>query len=118
MTSAERILEIYTYHCLKATCEFDDVIGGSEINWKTGEETIPDCIVTKGFRMLFVKCGSIKGSADELERFVESYGVNATAVLVSDTDKKPNDAPRVVTVNRKEDINDIGTTLLNIINSR
>ena len=118
MTSAERILEIYTYHCLKATGEFDDVVGGSEINWKTGEETIPDCIVTKGFRMLFVKCGAGEGSVDELIRFVESYGVNATAVLVTDADEKPKDAPSLVTVNRKDDIDDIGTTLMNIINSR
>ena len=117
MTSAKRILEIYTYHCLVATGEFDDVIVGSEINWKADEKLIPDCVVTKGFRMLFVKCGAIEGSVDELNKFAESYGVNATAVLVTDTVEKPEDAPNTVTVNKTDEVDDIGTTLLNIINA-
>ena len=117
MTSAKRVLEIYTYHCLVATGEFDDVIVGSEINWKADEKLIPDCVVTKGFRMLFVKCGAIEGSVDELNKFEESYGVNATAVLVTDTVEKPEDAPNTVTVNKTDEVDDIGTTLLNIINA-
>ena len=67
--------------------------------------------------MLFVKCGAIEGSVDELNKFAESYGVNATAVLVTDTVEKPEDAPNTVTVNKTDEVDDIGTTLLNIINA-
>ena len=67
--------------------------------------------------MLFVKCGAIEGSVDEPNKFAESYGVNATAVFVTDTVEKPEDAPNTVTVNKTDEVDDIGTTLLNIINA-
>ena len=83
---------------------------------------------------MFVEC---KARADieqdfyyKLAQLAEQFGINATAVLIADTQEKPfyDNAPvnalqrkrgnmmDVVTIWKSEEINNIGHTLLKIIN--
>lgn len=135
LTSEGKILEVYTYHKVKELGKFDDVVSGYEIDWENTEvKNEFDCIITKGFKTIFVEC---KARLDieqdfyyKLSSLTEQFGINATAVLVADTEERnPNEHAHknniqrkrgnmmnVITVWKKEHINNIGHTLLKIIN--
>lgn len=135
LTTAGKMLEVYTYHKVKELGKFDDVVSSFEIDWEeTDVKSEFDCILTKGFRTLFVEC---KARLDIEQNFYykiaelkDQFGINATAVLVADTQEKPfyTSAPvnamqrrrgnmmDVVTIWRPDEINNIGHTLLKIIN--
>lgn len=135
MTTAGRMLEIYTYHSMRATGKFDDVISSHEIEWADRDiKNELDCIATKGFRMLFVECKARWEIASDfynkLFTLVTKFGVNATAVLVADTNERPDSGLlsnntiqrkrgnqlNMVTIWDKQEIEDIGKTLLDVIN--
>lgn len=135
LTTAGKILEVYTYHKAKELGRFDDVVSNFEIDWEgTDVKSEFDCILTKGFRTLFVEC---KARADIQQDFYfkiasleEQFGINATAVLIADTQEKyfydtaPVNAMQrrrgnmmdVVTIWKPDEINNIGHTLLKVIN--
>ena len=135
LTTAGKILEVYTYHKAKELGRFDDVVSSFEIDWEgTDVKSEFDCILTKGFRTLFVEC---KARADIQQDFyfkiaslAEQFGINATAVLIADTQEKdfydtaPVNAMQrrrgnmmdVVTIWKPDEINNIGHTLLKVIN--
>ena len=134
LTTAGKMLEIYTYHRVKEL-EFDDVVSSFEIDWQGTEvKSEFDCIVTKGFRTLFIECKARSDIEQEfyykLACLAKQFGINATAVLIADTQEKNfyDNAPintmqrkrgnmmGVVTIWKQDEINDIGHTLLNIIN--
>lgn len=140
LTVEGKILEVYTYHKAKEVGKFDDVVSSFEINWEeTDLKNEFDCIITKGFRTLFVECKATwkidQNYYSKLYTLVEQFGINATAVLVDDTqEEKVKDKDRsksktfendlqeergkrlhIVTVRKKEDIWDIGNKLLEII---
>ena len=91
-----------------------------------------DCILTKGFRTLFVECKARTALEQEfyfkLSSLAEQFGINAAAVLVADTQEKnfPDIAAanalqrkrgsmmNVVTVWKPDEISDIGHILLRI----
>ena len=135
LTSEGKILEVYTYHKVKELGKFDDVVSGYEIDWENTEvKNEFDCIITKGFKTVFVEC---KARLDieqdfyyKLASLTEQFGINATAVLVADTEernlneharknsiqRKRGNMMNVITVWKKEHINNIGHTLLKIMN--
>lgn len=135
LTTAGKILEVYTYHKAKETGRFDDIVSSYEVKWEdTSVKNEFDCILTKGFRTLFVEC---KARTDieqdfysKLVSLVDQFGINATAVLIADTQEKPfyDHAPvnamqrkrgnlmNVVTVWKPDEISNIGHTLLKIMN--
>ncbi len=135
LTTAGKILEIYTYHKAKELGKFDDIVSSFEIDWEGTEvKNEFDCILTKGFRTLFIEC---KARTDieqdyyfKLAALASQFGINATAVLIADTqercyyDNAPVNATQrkrgnmmdIVTVWKPEEIENIGDTLLQIIN--
>jgi serine/threonine protein kinase len=135
LTTAGKMLEVYTYHKVKELGRFDDVVSSFEIDWEeTGVRSEFDCIMTKGFRTLFVECKARPDIEQDfyfkLTSLEKQFGINATAVLIADTkeysyyDSAPvNDMQRkrgsmmnVVTIWKPDEINNIGHTLLKVIN--
>ena len=133
LTAAGKLLEIYTYHEAKASGGFDDIVSSFEIDWGGTEiKNEFDCILTRGFRTLFVECKARTALEQEfyfkLSSLAEQFGINASAVLVVDTQEKnfPDIAAanalqrkrgsmmNVVTVWKPDEISDIGHTLLRI----
>ncbi len=132
LTTAGKILEIYTYHKIKELKEFDDVVCSSEINWeKTHVKSEFDCILTKGFRTFFVECKA-RPTIDQnfyfkLSSLTQQFGINATAVLIADTkwwydysiinamQRKRGSMMNVVTIWKQDEIKHIGDTLLKVI---
>lgn len=135
LTTAGKILEIYTYHKAKELGKFDDVVSNYELNWE-GTDVLSefDCIITKGFSSLFIECKAMRDLNQEfyykLTSLVQQFGVNAKAVLIADTQEKPffdhapvNSMQRlrgsmldVITIWDPAEIQNIGQTLLDIIN--
>lgn len=140
LTQAGRILEVYTYHKIKEFGSFDDVAGGYEIVWDSPEKHYPevknefDCILTKGFRVLFVECKATNQIQEDfyfkLANLSRQFGLRAKAVLVADTREKEwhdiaplNSSQRergntldVLTIWKQSEINDIGKYLLQALN--
>ena len=133
MTTAGKLLEVYVYHKIKETSGFDDVVSSFEINMENTEVTSEfDAIVTKGFRTLFIECKATSGIKQEyyykIAELARKYGINATAVLIADTQeqhfhdttpvnimqRQRGDMLGVITVYKPEEINNIGETLLKI----
>lgn len=135
LTTAGKMLEVYTYHKVKELGRFDDVVSSFEIDWEgTDVKSEFDCILTRGFRTLFVECKARSDIEQEfyfkLASLAEQFGINATAVLIADTQEKSfyDNAPinalqrkrgsmmNVVTIWKPDEINNIGHTLLKVIN--
>ncbi len=134
LTTAGKILEVYTYHKVKELGWFDDVVSGVEIDRDDSSMTsVPDCILTKGFRTLLVWCSAEPGieqdTYDRITKIMDEFGINATAVLITDTwEESSCDSAFVNAIRIKEDsmkdvetiwepdeISDIGHTLLRVI---
>lgn len=135
LSTAGKMLEVYTYHKIKELGRFDDVVSSFEIDWEgTDVKSEFDCILTKGFRTLFVECKARTDIEQEfyfkLASLADQFGINATAVLIADTQEKSfyDNAPvnaiqrrrgsmmDVVTIWKSDEINNIGHTLLRVIN--
>lgn len=135
LTTAGKMLEIYTYHKAKELGRFDDVVSSFEIDWEeTDVKNEFDCILTRGFRTLFVECKARSDIQQEfyfkLASLAEQFGINATAVLIADTreksfydnaavnamQRKRGNMMNVVTIWKPEEINNIGHILLKVIN--
>ena len=138
LTTAGKMLEVYTYHKAKETGQFDDVVSSFEIEWE-GRGKLRnefDCILTKGFRTLFVECKARSEIEQDfyfkLVGLARSFGINATTVLIADTQEKENtetarmnelqrtrgEMMDVITIWKKAEIENIGHTLLRIINGK
>ena len=135
LSTAGKMLEVYTYHKIKELGGFDDVVSSFEIDWEgTDVKSEFDCILTKGFRTLFVECKTRTDIEQEfyfkLASLADQFGINATAVLIADTQEKSffDNAPvnamqrrrgsmmDVVTIWKPNEISNIGHTLLKVIN--
>lgn len=135
LTTAGKILEVYTYHKAKALGKFDDVVSSYEIDWQdTSVKNELDLIVTHKFCSLFVECKARLNIEQDfyfkLLELKDRFGINATAVLVADTQEEQNkliapvnsmqrsrgDMMDVVTIWKPEEIKDIGNVLFRIIN--
>ena len=136
MTNAGRLLEIYVYHKCLENYIFNDIAGSYEICWNNTEVRSEfDCILTSGYRSLFVECKSRNVIEQDfyfkLSALAEKFGINAQAVLIADTRvknqnvKKTNeiqilrgDMLDVITINDTKEIDDIGNTLAKIITEK
>ncbi len=135
LSTAGKMLEVYTYHKIKELGKFDDVVSGYEIDWEgTDVKSEFDCILTKGFRTLFVECKACTDIEQafyfKLASLADQFGINATAVLIANTQEKSSydNAPlnamqrrrgrimNVVTIWKSDEINNIGHTLLKVVN--
>lgn len=135
LTTSGRMLEVYVYHKLKELGRFDDIVNDFEIYWEeTDVRSEFDCILTKGFRTLFIECKARSDIEQEfyykISQLNNQFGVGATAVLVADTQEKPHyDSAKVnamqrrrgnmlnvVTIWKPNEINNIGHTLMKVIN--
>ena len=134
LTMEGKILEVYTYQRMKELQRFDDVVTGSQVNWRDGEDKNEfDCIATKGFRTLVVECKATSRLQEKyytkLRSLTDQLGINAVPVLVADTrrDERFAENPEnallreagreqgIITVWKRSEIDDIGRTLLRIM---
>ena len=93
LTKAGKLLEIFVYHKLVASGLFDDVTSGCEISWRdTDAASEIDCVVTKGFRSIFIECKARTILKQEfyfrLGSLAQHFGTNAQTVLISDTNEE------------------------------
>lgn len=133
LTTEGRMLEVYTYHKAKETGRFDDIRSSFEIDWERSLATNEfDCVLTKGFSVLFVECKATREIKTtfymKISSLVQHFGINATAVLLADTQDTPESAPLnaiqrehgeqfgVVTISDRKEIENIGNVLESIIN--
>ena len=133
LTNSGRVLEVYTYHKAIASGGFDDVVSSYEINWNGTEvKNELDCIVTRGYRSLFIECKAKKNIDQDfyykLSVLTKKLGINATAVLIADTmegeeENAVNGVQRirgdlfdVITISDESEIENIGEVLLSVIN--
>lgn len=129
MTTAGKMLEVYTYHKVKENGRFDDIVSGYEINWEQKDVINElDCIITKGFRSLFVECKARRDLEQDfyykLAELTKKFGINAIPVLIADAQetheneiqKMRGEMMDVVTIWNRDEINDIGNTLMKVIN--
>lgn len=133
LTVEGRILEIYVYHKLRETWKFHDIVSGCTLKWEgDGSFNEIDCIATKGFRSLFIECKARSVIEEKfytkLARLRDKFGINTIAVLIADTNEQPgsetalNNAKLreeglrrgVITVYKRDEITNIGKTLLEI----
>ncbi len=127
LTCAGKMLEVYVFQKLREQTDFDNVISGCEINWGSGFRNLNelDCVVTKGFRSVFIECKSTDLEADyyyKLDSLVKTLGINAIPVIIDDKAGSAAD----VKINRGEDmairtitdpskIDNIGKTIFNLL---
>ena len=132
LTVESRMLEVYTYHMAKEAGVFDDIRSSFEIDWeKSLAPNVFDCVLTKDFSVLFVKCLTAKDIRTEsytgISRLAEEFGINAKAVLIADTQDTDDIAALhaarrahgeqldVITVSDRDDITNIGAKLYELI---
>lgn len=129
LSRAGRLLEVYTYYRCKETAYFDDIVCGQEINWERRSVVNEiDCVLTKGFNTVIIECKTTtrltQNAYTKLAMLANQFGINVTAVMVAESDdadpfvKKDNrdqswrgERFHIVTIDGKEDINNIGETL-------
>lgn len=135
LTSAGRMLEIYTYHRARELDQFDDIVSSCEIDWADPEIVNElDCILISGFNMLFVECKAShiieQKFYNKLSELVRRFGINAKGVLIADTEEKPSydtvpgnmqqrsrgSKMDIITIWDRNEINNIGHTLLQVMN--
>lgn len=123
------VLEQYVYHeCLRMNW-FDDVETGYKFRWEYEEVSNElDCMLTKGFRSIFVECKSTK-DADEnfyltLDSLADHFGIGFKKVLIMVTDME-NDSydihlsrgkqMDIITISDKAELEHIGERLQEIM---
>lgn len=136
LTQAGKILEVYIYHQMRESGYFDDVANSYEIEWDGTQTTNEfDIIATKGFSSVFVECKARKDLEQDfyykLSSLAKKFGVNATPVLVANTEelaggtREQNDIQRdrgdgfnIITVWKQSDINSIAAVLAGIMENQ
>ena len=140
LTMAGRMLEVYVYHKTKNLNlmqdgdRFDDIVSGYEISWEDPRITNEiDCIITKGFTMLFIECKARRDLSQDfynkLYALSAKFGINVKTILISDTNEKNESSlnaeqnmvertrgkeMNIITVWRQDEIDNIGQTLKEI----
>lgn len=132
MTQSGRVLELFVYYKILETGLFDDVANSVEIHWNNDEaENEIDIIATRGYKVLIIECKAqktlIQDYYNKLSRLDTDYGLNSVPVIIADTlgvkkhqeenEKMMEIGNRVgiCTVFEKNDISNIGNTLISIL---
>lgn len=134
LTSAGMILEVYTYYEAIKTGYFDDVASGYEFTWsRDNVRNELDGVITKGFCSIIIECKARKkldqNFYHKLYSIAEQFGINAKVVLIANTYDKlyanqnneqiqRGQMMDIVTVSKREDIQNIGETLVKIIEGK
>ncbi len=134
LTSAGMILEVYTYYEALKTGYFDDIASGYEFTWsRDNVRNELDGVITKGFRSIIIECKARKqldqNFYHKLYSIAEQFGINAKVVLIANTYDKlfvnqnneqiqRGQMMDIVTVSKREDIENIGETLIKIIEDK
>lgn len=137
LTVAGRILELHVFYSAILSDHFDDIVTGCEVEWgKIGDARNEfDLILTKGFRSIFVECKTTNTLAQDyyykLSTLCRLFGVNATAVLLSDpamshlnanstssVNKRRGNVLNIITVDAPEDPARLGELLNDIIDGK
>ena len=136
LTTAGEILELYTYFEALKTGYFDDAACSYEFKRQQGKvKNEIDCILVKGLHTMIIECKSCKQINQDyyhkLNSIADQFGVNCTKVLIANTYadgnnddiRNANDLQRergkqmnIITVSAWEDIQNIGNTLVKIMN--
>lgn len=131
LTNEGFLLEVYIYYKTLFSSFFDEVCSGTEITWDKRFSNEIDLVLIRNFKSLIVE---IKARNDlnqdiyhKLANLTKQIGINATAVLISDTledddnDNTINEMQRnrgenynIITIHKKEDIDNIEKTIRNI----
>ena len=127
LTCSGKMLEVYVFQKLREQAGFDNVVSGCEINWGSNLRNLNelDCVVTKGFRSVFIECKSTDLETDfyyKLDSLVKTLGINAIPVIIDD---KAGGAPDVKirrgddmgirTITNPSEIKNIGQTIMNLL---
>lgn len=135
LTTAGEILELYTYFEALKTGYFDDAACSYEFKRQQGNvKNEIDCILVKGLHTMIIECKSCKQINQDyyhkLNSIADQFGVNCTKVLIANTYadsgnvaiRNANNLQRergkqmnIITVSNWEDIQNIGSTLVKII---
>lgn len=134
LTSAGMILEVYTYYEALKTGYFDDVASGYEFRWHNDNvKNELDGVITKGFRSIIIECKARKqldqNFYHKLYSISEQFGINVKMVLIANTydrffaNQNKDQIQRgqmmdIITVSKREDIENIGETLKKIMEDR
>lgn len=129
-----RILEVYVYHCLKASGHFSDVMASCNLYWKAdGIKNEIGCIVTAGIRTICIECKAGEYLSPDfyfkLETLSRNFGIHPIPILIADIRTQEN--PQLVfslrergeelgveTVTDVEDIKTIDEYLKSIIDRK
>lgn len=127
LTNEGKILEIYVYHTAKNIGKFDDVVANFEPHWNDIDISNEfDCVMIKNFRMLIVECKAQNQISQDvyfkLFGLVKKFGINAMAVLVTDTfqthinnlQQRRGNELNIVTI--QSNVDNIGESLFDAIN--
>ena len=133
LTNEGKILEVYTYFKCFDLGYFDDIASGYEFAWEQDNVSNElDCVMTKGFRSMFVECKSRSRLSmdfyfkiDELaNRFgiepivvivANAYGENYTHRMVNNLQISRGRQLNIYTVNNEADLRNIGNKLKDIM---
>lgn len=132
MTSAGRILELFTYYKLLESGMFDDVATSVEIHWGDNDvENEFDIIATKGYKVIIIECKAqivlLQEYYNTLSRLNSDYGLNSVPIIIADTlgiKKHLEENERMIeignrvgihTIYKKGDISNVGNTIASII---
>ena len=133
LTNEGQILEVFIYYELLKSGYFDDVACGYEFCWEEGGvKNELDCILVKGFRTVIIECKATHTLTldyyHKLHSIADHFGIGAVKVLVGNTYKDDeelkaiNDMQRIrgkqlniFTVSSREEIENIGETIKNIL---
>lgn len=87
--SSNEIKRVYLYHSIKELSVADDIVSNCFIE---GEKEAVDIIVTKGFKMFFIKLlESADDNDSKFKNIVKNYGINSDTIVIRGNDIKAID---------------------------
>lgn len=124
LTIAGRIFEVYIYHKLVASGNYDDVVNSYVCTWKSGITNEFDLVLTKGLRTILIECKARNGIDSDiiykLDSLQRHFSSSIKAVLLVDSNN-PEAIPEKVRSRAAEskiqiisdaaELEDIATTL-------
>lgn len=88
LTDPERLAAVSVYHRAKESGQFDDIRSSSELTLRGVPLRGADCVMTKGFTSVFVRCAVGREPDDAeiraLQALAAQYGINGRAVMITD----------------------------------
>ncbi|MBO4416460.1 MAG: DUF1887 family protein [Lachnospiraceae bacterium] len=132
LTKNGDLLEVYVFFEACKTGWFDDVQTGYSFMWEFDNVFNElDCVLTKGYRSIFVECKStIKSNEDyylKLDSLADHFGIGYKKVMIIVTDTATSSSKNyhlqksrgrqmdIITISGKDDLKNIGKKLIRIM---